>query len=80
MDGAGWDTEMLVAYYCFVNLGWAPSRYDALPSREKRLVTEFALKSMRDQKEAEPSGAGMTMFRLLSTNMRALLRCRPRTG
>lgn len=53
MDGAGWDTEMLVAYYCFVNLGWAPSRYDALPSREKRLVTEFALKSMRDQKEAQ---------------------------
>lgn len=51
MDGAGWDTEMLVAYYCFVNLGWAPSRYDALPSREKQLVTEFALKSMRDQKE-----------------------------
>ena len=53
MDGAGWDTEMLVAYYCFVNLGWAPSRYDALPSREKRLVTEFALKSMRAQKEAQ---------------------------
>lgn len=53
MDGAGWDTEMLVAYSCFVNLGWAPSRYDALPSREKRLVTEFALKSMRDQKEAQ---------------------------
>ena len=25
MDGAGWDTEMPVAYYCFVNLGWAPS-------------------------------------------------------
>ena len=40
MDGAGWDTEMLVAYYCFVNLGWAPSRY-------------VALKSMRDQKEAQ---------------------------
>ena len=47
------DTEMLVAYYCFVNPGWAPSRYDALPSREKQLVTEFALKSMRDQKEAQ---------------------------
>ena len=54
MDGAGWDTEMLVAYYCFVNLGWAPSRYDALPSREKRLVTEFALKSMRDQGRPRP--------------------------
>ena len=43
MDGAGWDTEMLVA----------PARYGAPPSREKRLVTEFALKSMRDQKEAQ---------------------------
>ena len=53
MDGAGWDTEMLVAYYCFVNLGWAPSRYDVLPSREKRLVTEFALKRTSAQKEAQ---------------------------
>ena len=52
MDGAGWDTEMLVAYYCFVNLGWAPSRYDVLPSREKRLVTEFALK-----KHERPEGS-----------------------
>lgn len=44
---------MLTAYYCFVNLGWPPSQYDTLPHREKRLVTEFALKSMRDQKEAQ---------------------------
>ena len=53
MGGAGWDAETLVAYYRFVNLGWPPSKFDALPSREKRLVIEFALKSMRDQKEAQ---------------------------
>ena len=28
-----------------------PSQYDELPYREKLLVTEFALKSMRDNKE-----------------------------
>lgn len=44
--------ETLAAYYCFVNLGWPPSQYDGLPTREKLLVTEFALKSMRDNKEA----------------------------
>lgn len=43
--------ETLTAYYCFVNLGWPPSQYDVLPYREKLLVTEFALKSMRDNKE-----------------------------
>lgn len=53
MRGGSWDVETLVAYYCFVNLGWPPSQYDGLPPREKRLVTEFALKSMKDQKEAQ---------------------------
>lgn len=41
-----------MAYYCFVNLGWPPSKYDGLQEREKLLVAEFALKSMRDNKEA----------------------------
>ena len=40
-----------MAYYCFVNLGWPPSQYDSLQEREKLLVAEFALKSMRDNKE-----------------------------
>ena len=40
-----------MAYYCFVNLGWPPSKYDSLQEREKLLVAEFALKSMRDNKE-----------------------------
>ena len=43
--------ETLAAYYCFVNLGWPPSQYDALPTREKLLVTQFALKSMEDQRK-----------------------------
>ena len=43
--------ETLVAYYCFVNLGWPPSRYDSLPYREKLMVTAFAAKAMRDLKE-----------------------------
>lgn len=52
MEGGTWETDTLAAYYCFVNLGWPPSQYDNLPYREKLLVTEFALKSMKDNKEA----------------------------
>jgi hypothetical protein len=43
--------ETVAAYYCFVNLGWPPSRYDSLPYREKRLVTEFVLKSIKDNEK-----------------------------
>ena len=45
-----------MAYYCFVNLGWPPSQYDALPPREKLLVAEFAMKSMRDNQKAAQKG------------------------
>ncbi|OUO34708.1 hypothetical protein B5F88_15520 [Flavonifractor sp. An306] len=51
MDGGQWDGDTLVAYYCFVNLGWPPSQYNNLPPREKRLVAEFAIKSMEDEKK-----------------------------
>ncbi|MBS5651872.1 MAG: hypothetical protein KHW65_10845 [Clostridiales bacterium] len=53
MHGGRWDAEMLTAYYCFVNLGWPPSQYDRLPYGEKLLVTQFALKAINDQREAE---------------------------
>ncbi len=43
----------MVAYYCFVNLGWAPSQYDNLLPREKLMVTAFAVKAMKDQKEEQ---------------------------
>lgn len=42
-----------MAYYCFVNLGWPPSKYDNMLPREKLLVTAFAVKAMNDQKEAQ---------------------------
>lgn len=32
----------MIAYYCFVNLGWPPSKYAALPYRERVLVAQFA--------------------------------------
>ena len=31
MDGG--DPETLAAYYCFVNMGWPPSKYESLPYR-----------------------------------------------
>ena len=49
IDGS-WDVDTLVAYFCFTNLGWSPSRYESLPSREKMLVAEFSLKYLHDQK------------------------------
>lgn len=52
MDGAGWDTEMLVAYYCFVNLGWAPSRYDSPP-----VQGETAGDRVRPEKHERPEGS-----------------------
>lgn len=41
----------MVAYYCFVNLGWPPSRYDELPLREKLLVNAFVLKECESRRE-----------------------------
>lgn len=58
MAGPAWEADTLAAYYCFVNLGWPPSRYDGLPYREKLLVTEFVLKSIRDHDEARRKGGG----------------------
>lgn len=41
----------MVAYYCFVNLGWPPSKYNNLPPEEKALVMVFALRSMDEAKK-----------------------------
>lgn len=45
--------ETLAAYYCFTNLGWPPSRFDALPRREKILVSLFVLKDLEERKKAQ---------------------------
>ena len=43
----------MTAYYCFVNLGWPPSRYYELPYGERLLVTAFALRDMKARKEEQ---------------------------
>lgn len=39
MDGD--DPETWLAYYCFVNRHWPPSKYTQLPYRERVLIAEF---------------------------------------
>ena len=46
MDGASPDPETMAAYYCFVNLGWPPSQYAALPYRERFLIAAFIKKEI----------------------------------
>ena len=36
----------MAAYYCFVNLGWPPSKYEQLPFRERELITQFIRKEI----------------------------------
>jgi len=42
----------MVAYYCFVNRGWAPHEYEQLPYRERVLVALFAEREAKERKEA----------------------------
>lgn len=46
---AGADPDTLLAYYMFVNHGWAPSRVSELPPRERTLVALFALKEIKSR-------------------------------
>ena len=43
----------MVAYYCFENLGWPPSKYCELPERERMLVKEFVLKSLKEREKIQ---------------------------
>ena len=44
----------MAAYYCFVNLGWPPSKYADLPYRERVLITEFIRKEIKSR--PQPKG------------------------
>lgn len=50
MDGG--DPETATAYYMFVNHGWAPSKYDDLPRRERALIAAFALREIKEREKA----------------------------
>lgn len=52
MRGASPDSEAEVAYYCFINLGWPPSKYANLPFRERALIAEMVARELRSRKEA----------------------------
>lgn len=47
------DPDTLIAYYCFVNLGWTPSTYANLPFRERALVAEFVVREMESRKKVK---------------------------
>jgi len=41
----------MAAYYCFVNLGWPPSKYERLPFRERELIAQFIKKEIASRKK-----------------------------
>lgn len=41
----------MAAYYCFVNLGWPPSQYEALPYRERVMVAQFIKKELKSREK-----------------------------
>lgn len=44
----------MVAYYCFVNLGWPPSKYANMKFTERALIAEFVNKDIQKRlKEQE---------------------------
>lgn len=45
-----------MAYYCFVNLGWPPSQYEALPYRERLLVAAMVRKEMNSRPKGKKEG------------------------
>ena len=49
----GGDPDALLAYYMFVNHGWAPGQVDVLTDREKVLMTQFALKEIHARPKAK---------------------------
>lgn len=43
----------MVAYYCFVNLGWPPSKYAKMKFSERALIAEFVNRDIRQRKEEQ---------------------------
>lgn len=42
-----------MAYYCFVNLGWPPSKYANMEFPERALIAEFVNKDIRQRKKEQ---------------------------
>lgn len=50
------DPDTLLAYYMMCNHGWRPKEVSDLPTREKILLTLFALKEIKSRKKQEGGG------------------------
>lgn len=59
MDGPSPDADTQIAYYCFENWGWPPSKYLALPTRERALVAEFCRRSAQSRRKLQMEGGGL---------------------
>ena len=51
MSGDDPDADTMVAYYCFINLGWEPSKYAAMPYRERLLISKFVEKELESRQK-----------------------------
>lgn len=43
----------MAAYYCFVNLGWPPSKYANMDFLERALIGEFINRDIRERKKEQ---------------------------
>lgn len=50
------DPDTLLAYYMFVNHGWAPGRVTELSPGEKALAVLFALKEIKSRPKGKEGG------------------------
>lgn len=46
----------MIAYYCFINLGWPPSKYEKLPYEERVLIAAMVNKEMASRPKAKNEG------------------------
>lgn len=56
MDGD--DADTWLAYYCFVNRNWAPSKYEKLSFREKTLIAEFVRREVKSREKQQQQMKG----------------------
>lgn len=45
------DPETVLAYYLYAQHGWPPSKFLALPTRERVLVAKFAVREAEQHKK-----------------------------
>lgn len=52
----GGDAETMIAYYCFVNLGWPPSKYAGAPYRDAFCCQSLSTGKLKPAKNSKSEG------------------------